>query len=372
MTGYVPLASLYDPKVPVPLLGVLGYSVRGAGGTQAAQDIEASSGSPPASVMHGDLMMMLLCGWIALVAVRCQYYGAWLLAEGAGVLQGYGFVQADAKVAVIAADPAGAAPHEAPGAGVGPVSGRPGSVIEAGSPATTSGSSASSASKAGQRPGDAVGKPIGSGSGSVKGTWTGISNIDVLQCEFAPSLSTIIRHWNTQVQGWLLKDVYGRFPKGSESMAKFATLGVSALWHGFYSGYYVGFFQVSLAQQAQAGAYEICKPLLVGASNEGTTGPAFLSYLGSFVGLSTYVPPKLSPGRPHLPMWAMPIACFMASTALNYSMAPFPLLHLERGLGFYTAARYFLHPVLIALAVGGPLVEYVRKALGVGRSSSST
>jgi len=33
MTGYVPLASLYDPKVPVPLLGVLGYSVRGAGGT---------------------------------------------------------------------------------------------------------------------------------------------------------------------------------------------------------------------------------------------------------------------------------------------------------------------------------------------------
>lgn len=373
MTAYVPLESLYNPKTPVPLLGVLGYTVRGAGGSAEDLAIEAASGSPPASVTRGDLPAIALLAYIALVAVRFQYYGVWLLAEGAGVAQGFGFVKdkgSGAKAAKMAADPAEAGPHTAQGAGVGPVSGRqPASVAGGpGSSLSASPSTSSAPSERGAVPGTKIGPGTGSQDGAItKGSWTGISNIDVLQCEFSPSLSTVIRNWNKQVQGWLLKDVYGRFPPGS-AMAKFATIGASALWHGFYSGYYVGFFQVILAQEAQAALYKVFKPLLVGASNQGVDGVTFLTWLGSFVGLTTYKQPRMNPDRPHLPMWAVPIACFLVSMVLNYSMAPFPLLYLDRGLGFYTMTGYYLHPFMLAVLVAGPLFGMLWRLLGVGRT----
>lgn len=45
-----------------------------------------------------------------------------------------------------------------------------------------------------------------------------------------------MKHWNICVQYWLAVNVYKRFP--SKVFRTHATLMVSAIWHGVYTGYY--------------------------------------------------------------------------------------------------------------------------------------
>eukprot|EP01028_Stygiella_incarcerata_P000312 TRINITY_DN10347_c0_g1_i1.p1 TRINITY_DN10347_c0_g1~~TRINITY_DN10347_c0_g1_i1.p1 ORF type:complete len:478 (-),score=87.52 TRINITY_DN10347_c0_g1_i1:843-2276(-) len=66
--------------------------------------------------------------------------------------------------------------------------------------------------------------------------------IDTTAIEFATSIKTFSEKWNMATSKWLKKYVYDRVPKGKRGWRKvFATLGTSALWHGFYPGYYLFF-----------------------------------------------------------------------------------------------------------------------------------
>ena len=48
-----------------------------------------------------------------------------------------------------------------------------------------------------------------------------------------------IESWNVRTAVWLRRIVYDRIPK---QYGLFGTFLVSALWHGFYPGYYITFF----------------------------------------------------------------------------------------------------------------------------------
>ncbi|XP_067631562.1 lysophospholipid acyltransferase 6 isoform X2 [Eurosta solidaginis] len=68
--------------------------------------------------------------------------------------------------------------------------------------------------------------------------WDLISNINVLGFEFATNMRDAINNWNCGTNRWLRMIVYERVPKEYGTVLTFA---LSAVWHGFYPGYYVTF-----------------------------------------------------------------------------------------------------------------------------------
>ncbi|XP_050101398.1 lysophospholipid acyltransferase 7 [Anopheles aquasalis] len=63
-----------------------------------------------------------------------------------------------------------------------------------------------------------------------------VRNIDVINTERCWTFREAMKYWNMCVQYWMAMYVYKRFP--SKKYRTLATLGISALWHGVYGGYY--------------------------------------------------------------------------------------------------------------------------------------
>ena len=69
-----------------------------------------------------------------------------------------------------------------------------------------------------------------------RGTWDGISNVDIPHFELATNYATTIKMWNIRIQKWLQMCIYER-----THFSHFCTFTISAFWHGFYPSYYCGF-----------------------------------------------------------------------------------------------------------------------------------
>jgi len=72
--------------------------------------------------------------------------------------------------------------------------------------------------------------------------WDLISNVDILKFEFGLSLKDSIDHWNKFTNRWLRFIVYERTTTGRTVL----TYILSAIWHGFYPGYYLTFLGAAL------------------------------------------------------------------------------------------------------------------------------
>jgi len=68
-------------------------------------------------------------------------------------------------------------------------------------------------------------------------SWNKFTNVDVVKFEFSTSLKESIEAWNIGTNNWLRSVVYERVDKYSTIL----TYALSALWHGFYPGYYLTF-----------------------------------------------------------------------------------------------------------------------------------
>lgn len=73
--------------------------------------------------------------------------------------------------------------------------------------------------------------------------WDLINNVEISKVEFSLSLKEIVEAWNKTSTIWLRRCVYDRLP-ASYGLA--ATYAVSAIWHGFYPGYYFTFGSTAL------------------------------------------------------------------------------------------------------------------------------
>ncbi|KAJ8910646.1 hypothetical protein NQ315_005912 [Exocentrus adspersus] len=72
--------------------------------------------------------------------------------------------------------------------------------------------------------------------------WNKISNVDIFQFELATSLKQSIEAWNKGTNTWLRLTVYERTRKYPTLL----TYALSAVWHGFYPGYYLTFFSAAI------------------------------------------------------------------------------------------------------------------------------
>ncbi|KAH1024971.1 lysophospholipid acyltransferase 7 [Dendroctonus ponderosae] len=72
---------------------------------------------------------------------------------------------------------------------------------------------------------------------STKYDYETVYNINSYGTELYPTLREGMKNWNMTVQYWLATCIYKRFP--SKKYRTFATMFVSGVWHGVYSGYYI-------------------------------------------------------------------------------------------------------------------------------------
>lgn len=84
-----------------------------------------------------------------------------------------------------------------------------------------------------------------------KVSWNKLQNIDPWQVEFAQNTRGYLAGWNMNTNNWLRNSVYLRVtPRGKKPgfRASLITFATSALWHGFYPGYYLTFVLASVVQ----------------------------------------------------------------------------------------------------------------------------
>ncbi|KAJ6782904.1 hypothetical protein PWT90_04893 [Aphanocladium album] len=102
-----------------------------------------------------------------------------------------------------------------------------------------------------------------------KVSWNRLQNIDPIAVETAQNPRAYLGGWNMNTNHWLRNYVYLRVtPRGKKpgfraSMITFAT---SALWHGFYPGYYLSFILASLIQTAAKNFRRHVRPFFLDAN----------------------------------------------------------------------------------------------------------
>uniref|UniRef100_T1J3J3 Uncharacterized protein n=1 Tax=Strigamia maritima TaxID=126957 RepID=T1J3J3_STRMM len=87
--------------------------------------------------------------------------------------------------------------------------------------------------------------------------WDAFSNVNVLKFESAPSFKETLENWNKSTMVWLRQVAYNRAPFQKTLL----TYCLSAIWHGFYPGYYVTFFGGALSTLAARSVRRSVRPL---------------------------------------------------------------------------------------------------------------
>ncbi|KAH8849418.1 Lysophospholipid acyltransferase 2 [Schistosoma japonicum] len=147
------------------------------------------------------------------------------------------------------------------------------------------------------------------------------TNIYFLSIELGTSTKTILDSWNTATTRWLRECIYDRVPK---RYAVWAVFIVSAMWHGFYPGYYLAFVSAALITVAGRVCRKHLRPFFLRSSG-----------LHCFYDVLT----NLS-----------------AMLCLNYLGVPFLLLNTDKVLYFWRQMRFIGHIGPLALIIGLPLL----------------
>lgn len=90
-----------------------------------------------------------------------------------------------------------------------------------------------------------------------KPRWNLISNMDLMMFETSLNLRDAIHAWNKTTQGWLRRTAYERAPR---KLSVVATYMLSAVWHGFYPGYYMTFLGGALFTHAARTGRRVVRP----------------------------------------------------------------------------------------------------------------
>lgn len=94
-----------------------------------------------------------------------------------------------------------------------------------------------------------------------KARWNLISNVDIVTIETSTSLRELLIAWNKSTQTWLRTVSYERVRRHRTQL----TFILSAMWHGFYPGYYLTFGTGTLFTLAARSVRRSVRPLFQGS-----------------------------------------------------------------------------------------------------------
>ncbi|XP_035911895.1 lysophospholipid acyltransferase 1 isoform X1 [Anopheles stephensi] len=164
--------------------------------------------------------------------------------------------------------------------------------------------------------------------------WDMLSNIQVLEFEFGTNFRNCINAWNAGTNRWLRMVVFERVPKRYGTVLTFS---LSALWHGFYPGYYMTFATGALIVMAARIARKLFRPAF-----QGTAGSR---------------------------MFYDVLTCVITRVFMGYATFPFVLLEFKASLRMYLNVFMCLH--LVALITVFILSKYVPRGEGSRQSASA-
>lgn len=150
--------------------------------------------------------------------------------------------------------------------------------------------------------------------------WNLISNMDFLRFEFSLNLRDAIHAWNKTTQNWLRRTAYERAPR---KLSVIATYLLSAIWHGFYPGYYMTFLGGALFTHASRNARRIIRPIF----QRGKILPKIYDAI-------TFILTRLT---------------------IAYTAFPFVILDFKHNFEIYKSLYFSLH----ILGLGGVILGYV-------------
>ncbi|XP_048861083.1 lysophospholipid acyltransferase 2 isoform X2 [Brienomyrus brachyistius] len=149
--------------------------------------------------------------------------------------------------------------------------------------------------------------------------WDLISNLRILDIEFATSFKMFLDNWNIQTALWLKRVCYERCPYNPTV----ATFLLSAIWHGVYPGYYLTFLTgILMTLAARAVRHNLRQHFLGSASLK-------LTY-----DLITWVATQI---------------------AICYTVVPFVLLAVGPSLKFYRSWFFCIHILCLLLVATMPV-----------------
>ncbi|KAG9268480.1 membrane-bound O-acyltransferase domain-containing protein 2-like [Astyanax mexicanus] len=149
--------------------------------------------------------------------------------------------------------------------------------------------------------------------------WDMISNLRILDIEFATSFKSFLDNWNIQTALWLKRVCYERCPYHPTA----ATFLLSAMWHGVYPGYYLTFVSgIGMTLAARAVRHNVRQ---------------------HFLGSSTH---KLIYD---VITWAS------TQIAICYTVVPFVVLAVGPSLRFYWSWYFCLHLACVILILALPV-----------------
>ncbi|XP_053667064.1 lysophospholipid acyltransferase 6 [Anopheles marshallii] len=152
--------------------------------------------------------------------------------------------------------------------------------------------------------------------------WDMLSNIQVMEFEFGTNFRNCINAWNAGTNRWLRMVVFERVPKRYGTVLTFS---LSALWHGFYPGYYMTFATGALIVMAARIARKLFRPSFQ------RTGSSRVFY--------------------------DILTCLVTRVFMGYATFPFVLLEFKASLRMYLNVFMCLH--LVALITVFILSKYV-------------
>ncbi|XP_034051185.1 membrane-bound O-acyltransferase domain-containing protein 2 [Thalassophryne amazonica] len=149
--------------------------------------------------------------------------------------------------------------------------------------------------------------------------WDMISNLRILDIEFATSFKLFLDNWNIQTAVWLKRVCYERCPVNPTA----ATFLLSAMWHGVYPGYYMTFVTgIAMTMAARAIRHNVRPYFLVSDT-----------YKCMYDVIT----------------WAA------TQIAISYTVVPFVLLAVKSSLKFYTSCYFCLHILCLLVVLALPV-----------------
>lgn len=145
--------------------------------------------------------------------------------------------------------------------------------------------------------------------------WNLISNMDMWNFETSSNFRNTIHAWNKTTQSWLRRTAYERVPK---KFAVIVTYVLSALWHGFYPGYYMTFLGGALFTYASRSGRKVIRPQF----QRGTVLPKIYDAI-------TFILTRLT---------------------IAYAAFPFVILDFHYNIEIYKSLYFSIH-ILAALAI---------------------
>ncbi|XP_066572321.1 lysophospholipid acyltransferase 2 [Amia ocellicauda] len=149
--------------------------------------------------------------------------------------------------------------------------------------------------------------------------WDLISNLRILDIEFATSFKMFLDNWNIQTALWLKRVCYERCPYNPTA----ATFLLSAMWHGVYPGYYITFLTgILMTLAARAIRHNVRQYFL--ASSKHKLVYDVMTWAGTQV-------------------------------AISYTVVPFVLLSVQPSLKFYKSWYFCVHVACMLLVLALPV-----------------